>query len=328
MVYTNAAEIVRPKWDPNTLPSLAGNVAIVTGANTPEGVGYHVAHQLALRGAKVYVGARSLAKAQFGIQEMLKESTHLQVETLKPLALDLGNLKEVRTVAEKFVKEEERLDILVNNAGLLPGALELDEYGISTQIVVNHLAPMLLTLTLLPLLKRTAHKFKNNVDVRIVNVNSTAHVDAPSNGRFRNLVDFNAAFPNTEDGDVYTRYGHSKLANALFSVELQNRLTAENTPIVVTYPHPGGIATAGSAKFLGGKDNDTFRNSMSPCEGALTPLWCGASAEVRTQEEELKGRYILPFGGVKEGNPRVEDAELRKECWGGSEKLIETVLHA
>ncbi|KAH7385615.1 short-chain dehydrogenase [Pyrenochaeta sp. MPI-SDFR-AT-0127] len=328
MTYTNHAEIVRPKWDPSNLPSLVDKVAIVTGANTSEGVGYHIAHQLALKGAKVYIGARSLAKAQSGIEEIMKESPQLQAENLKPLAIDLGNLKEVKLVAEKFGKEEDRLDILVNNAGLLPGALEIDKNGVSTQIVVNHLAPMLLTLTLLPLLKQTALEAKASPDVRIVNVNSTAHVDAPSDGHFRNAADFNATFPTATNGDVYTRYGHSKLANALFSVELQRRLITDNVPIIVTYPHPGGIASAGAANFLGGKDNDVFKNSLSPYEGALTPLWCAAIPEVKIKEEQFRGRYILPFGGLKEGNTRVQDEGLRTECWEGSQKLIESVLNA
>lgn len=322
MSWTNHAEVVRPKWDPRTLPNLAGKVAIVTGANTSEGVGWHVAHQLALQGARVYISARSLSRAQSGIDEMIKESPSINAANLKPLVVDLSSLKEVKAAAEKFLKEEDRLDILVNNAGLLPGPLEFDDHGISTQVVVNHLAPMALTLGLLPLLKATALKTTENNDVRIVNVNSTSHVDAPLDSRYRDLTDLNATFADSENGELYTRYGYTKLANALFSVELQTRLSQDGIPILVTYPHPGGVASAGSAKFLGGKDNDVFRNSLSPYEGALTPLWCAASPEPRAAEEEWKGAYVLPFGGLKEGNPKVKDQELRTECWVTSEKII------
>lgn len=325
MTYTDHAEIVRPQWDLNTLPTLTGKVAIVTGANTSDGVGWHIAHQLALKGAKVYIGARSVPKAKTGITTMLQESPNLDQGNLQPLAIDLSDLEQVKDVAEQFAQTEKRLDILVNNAGLLPGAQQLDQNGVSTHMVVNHFAPMLLTLTLLPLLRATATNKQS--DVRIVNVNSTSHVDAPLSSHFRNLDDFNATFPSEGALETYKMYGHTKLAAALFSVELQERLSREDVPILVMYPHPGGIASAGAASFLGGRDNDTFRSSMTPFQGALTPLWCAVSPEVRHAETEWKGQFVMPFGGVKIGNPRVKDESLCKECWETSETIIKDILN-
>jgi NAD(P)-dependent dehydrogenase (short-subunit alcohol dehydrogenase family) len=82
------------------------------------GIGFHVAQQLAIKGAKVYVGARNAQKAQDAIVEMRNAPSTIREGNLLPLAMDLGNLSEVQKVAQAFVARETRLDILVNNAGL------------------------------------------------------------------------------------------------------------------------------------------------------------------------------------------------------------------
>jgi NAD(P)-dependent dehydrogenase (short-subunit alcohol dehydrogenase family) len=82
------------------------------------GIGFHIAQQLAINGAKVYVGARDGQKAQDAIVEMRKAYPAIREGNLVPLAMNLGNLKEVQHVAREFVAKENRLDILVNNAGL------------------------------------------------------------------------------------------------------------------------------------------------------------------------------------------------------------------
>lgn len=89
-----------------------------TACSSSDGIGYHIALQLALKGAKVYVGARDTQKAQAAIKEMQQDNTAILAGKLVPLAMDLGDLKQVRRVARGFVASEERLDILVNNAGL------------------------------------------------------------------------------------------------------------------------------------------------------------------------------------------------------------------
>jgi NAD(P)-dependent dehydrogenase (short-subunit alcohol dehydrogenase family) len=295
---TDHGEIVRKdKWNIQELPSLVGKTAIVTGANSPDGIGYNVAYQLFLKGAKVFIGARSLEKAASAIQLMMSSSPSSTSTLLKPLVMDLGDFKDVRRVALKFVAEEERLDILVNNAGLLAQskASDVDAYGVSPAFGTNHLGPFLFTTTLLPLLVKTA---KINPDVRVVTVSSTAHYDVPPTARFDSLAAFNESFrtpPKTPiDGPLaifgdalsaeglgdmqanYTHYGYSKLANVLFAKELQRRLDAFGIPILSLSVHPGGVATNGAAGFLGGRDNDLFRASMSPADGALTPLYAAA----------------------------------------------------
>jgi NAD(P)-dependent dehydrogenase (short-subunit alcohol dehydrogenase family) len=113
---------------------LTGKVALVTGAkyfhilkllvqkliasSSSDGIGYHTAHQMALKGAKVYIGARNETKALEAIEEMKRESPSIAADQLHPFAADFGDLRAVKYAAQKFIENESRLDILVNNAGL------------------------------------------------------------------------------------------------------------------------------------------------------------------------------------------------------------------
>lgn len=81
-------------------------------------IGYHIAHQLAIKGAKVYVGARDHAKATNAINEMKASATSGKALDLAPFAVDLGELKQIVNVAKEFSASETRLDILVNNAAM------------------------------------------------------------------------------------------------------------------------------------------------------------------------------------------------------------------
>ena len=95
-------------------------------------MGYNVAQQLALKGAKVYVSARSLEKANSAIKQMKEGYLSLaHGDLLHPLAIELGDLQNINAVAAKFAAEEGRLDILVNNAALLARPLDLDRNGSS-----------------------------------------------------------------------------------------------------------------------------------------------------------------------------------------------------
>jgi NAD(P)-dependent dehydrogenase (short-subunit alcohol dehydrogenase family) len=86
--------------------------------SSSDGIGYHTAHQMALKGAKVYIGARNETKAIEAIKEMKRESPNIEVDQLHPFVADMGDLKAVKEAARKFMATEGRLDILVNNAAL------------------------------------------------------------------------------------------------------------------------------------------------------------------------------------------------------------------
>lgn len=130
---------MQQKWPlSKDIPNLTGKVALVTGAKydpsivsssrlvpAPDnfcssalGMGFHTAYQLASAGAKVYIGSRSISKADAAIKEMRASNVGIQAQNLVPFVADLGDLKAVRQAAEEVVKAESRLDILVNNAAL------------------------------------------------------------------------------------------------------------------------------------------------------------------------------------------------------------------
>ncbi|KAF4334106.1 light induced alcohol dehydrogenase Bli-4 [Fusarium beomiforme] len=317
-------EIVRPKYSLDEIPSLLGKVALVTGANTPDGVGYHIAHQLALKGAKVYVGARNLQKANESIKAMLAQSRQLKLESLLPFAVDMGNFKQVQYEARKVVAEEPRLDILVNNAAVLARPLDKDANGISVSFGINHIGPFLLTRELLPLLNKTQAEHPG---VRIVNVASTAHYDVPSGAKFGSVEDFNITYGSEDEPSAnYLRYGYSKLASILHIKELQRRFDQAGIDILALSVHPGGVATNGAAGFLGGRENERFRSGLSPFEGAITPLFAAAHPEPAQQRDQYAGAFIMPFGGLKETTDDANNVELAKQLWSTSEKVVSGVL--
>ncbi|KAH7114204.1 NAD-P-binding protein [Dendryphion nanum] len=333
---TDHYERARPhQWALDELPSLTGKIALVTGANSPDSIGWHIAYNLALKGAKVYVGARSTEKAQSAIQAMVALSPDaLPAGTLRPFVADLGNFRQVKEAAKEFISMENRLDILVNNAGILPRKLEFDSYGINISFSTNHLGPFLLTTTLLPLIIKTSSV---NPDVRIVNVASTAALDAPESVAYTSVDEINADF-GSEDEPLanYTRYGMTKLANVLFTSELQRRLSS--IPITSSDPaaatilamslHPGGVATTGAIEYQGGPDSFVKGDSVTPFEGAITPLFAAAHPEPRENEKTFRGKFLLPWGGVKEVEKwNGDEAEKKaRELWALSEKILEDIF--
>ncbi|TRX96340.1 hypothetical protein FHL15_002612 [Xylaria flabelliformis] len=346
--YSRAQE----KWAYEELPSLTGKVAIVTGANSRDGVGYHTAYRLALAGARVYVGARSQQKADGAIKNMLEDSPSLDAALLKPLVMDLSNFHEVQQVARRFLKDEDRLDILVNNAALLPGPVAFDSNGLSLSFATNYLGPFLFTTELVPLLKATAKQDPKN-DVRVVIVGSTAHYDVPAGAKFNTLDDFNSLFAKPEDPiSYYLHYGYTKrehrsylhmnatpvrsncfsqltvfkVATILFAKELQRKFDVEGVPILVMNPNPGGVASDGSARYLGGRDSDIFREALTPAEGALTILFTAAHPEPVLDRAKYAGAFVLPFGGWKEASQQAQDPALAAQLWEGSEALLKTLL--
>jgi NAD(P)-dependent dehydrogenase (short-subunit alcohol dehydrogenase family) len=214
------------------MPSLNGKLAIVTGAksvkpsgidgeksikltqytspSSRDGIGYHVAYQLVLKGARVYVGARSQEKANTAIKNMLEDNQSIDAALLKPLIMDLCDFQSVQRAARGILESEERLDILVNNAAVLPGPVSFEANGISVSFATNHLGPFLFTTELMPLLTATAKLGPEN-DVRVVNVGSTAHYDAPASARFGSLNDFNNLFGSPDNPmTAYWHYGYTK----------------------------------------------------------------------------------------------------------------------
>lgn len=238
-------------WTFADIPSQSGRIAVVTGANT--GIGFETARMLALKGAQVVMACRNLEKGRGAIGRILAEKPAGSV-IVEPL--DLSDLESVAAFAGAFSAKHERLDLLINNAGVMLPPLTRTKQGFELQFGTNHLGHFALTARLLPLLERTP-------GARVVVVSSTAQ----NTGRIA-LADLN--WERRRYG-AWAAYGQSKLANMMFALELQRRLGAMGSKVVVTAAHPGWTATdlqrqSAFMQFF----NPFF--AMKPAAGALPTL--------------------------------------------------------
>ena len=311
------------------IPSLAGKVLVITGANG--GLGYQsLIHLAKHRPSVIYLCARSRAKydaAMRGITAAVPDASTF----VKYLELDLSSLASVAAAADTFNADNARLDILMNNAGVmaLPPALTTDGYEI--QFGTNHVGHALLTKRLLPVLQKTAAE--PGADVRIVNLTSEGHKFAPNpTGFIPETCTTDMASYNT-----FTRYGQSKLANILFTNELVRRYPA----ITCVSIHPGGVATSLSVPF---REAHPWLNmalmpiwklvATQPAVGAYNQTWaCVAPVEGKAGTgKEAGGRgglkavkqgvYYVPV--TKEGGPTkfARDAELGRQLWDWTEQEL------
>ena len=187
------------------------------------GIGRETALQLSLRGAKIYIACRDLNKANQAIDDIKKANPEANITAL---ALDLSSFKSVREFAEELKKRESLIDILINNAGVMMFEESKTGDGFETDIQVNYLSQFLLTLLLLPLLKKS-------VKARVVSVSSAVHLVGKLN-----LDNIN----NTGNFVPFTTYGSSKLSQILFTREMAKRL-GKNSNVHFYVLHPGVITT-------------------------------------------------------------------------------------
>jgi len=280
------------------VPTLEGQVFLVTGANT--GIGLETSRVLAERGARVLLGCRSADKAQEAIESIRETAPDAELEHV---ALDLGDLESIRSAAER-VNGETRLDGLINNAGIMMPPLERTAQGFESQFGVNHLGPFALTALLLPVLTTTK-------DARVVNTSSVAHRGGD--------IDF--ADINAERGyNRARRYGQSKLANLLFSMELQRRLDASDTSVISVACHPGIADTELSRhmpkvlKLTAPLVSKFFNTSL---QGAWPTLMAATSDEVDGGDyfgPIKRGETAGPAGKAR-ASRRAQDSELAARLW-------------
>jgi len=281
---------------PKPLSRLDGKVAVITGAS--DGIGVETARYLADLGATLVLPVRNMEKAT-AVRDDIARTTGSDRVELMPM--DLASLASVRAFAAALREKHPVVDLLVLNAGLSPTKRSLTADGFETTMGVNHLGHFALTLELLPALKAAPK-------ARIVVLSSKLH----TSGRipFDDLNYEKGFTGNLMRGP----YPDSKLANALFAVELAERL--EGTQVTVNFVHPGVVST-GLARDM----NAFFRWAartflITPEKGSRTSVYVAASPEL----EGVTGKY---FDDCREAKPsaQVHDAALRKRLWDVSESL-------
>ncbi len=289
------------KWTESNIPDQSGRVAIVTGANT--GLGFETARVLAQRGASVVLAVRDVEKGKQAAARMAGDVT--------VQALDLTSLDSVRAAAADLRAAHQRIDLLINNAGVMYTPKQRTRDGFDMQFGTNHLGHFAFTGLLLDRLLPVTGS-------RVVTVSSVGH-------RIQAAIHFDDLHWERSYSRV-AAYGQSKLANLMFTYELQRRLAAHGTTAAVA-AHPGMSNT------------ELARNSPAAVRLPLTWLApvvtqtasMGALPTLRaaTDPAVLGGQYYGP-GGVGEvrGHPRLVtsseesyDAAVQQRLWAVSEDL-------
>ncbi|KAI0052751.1 NAD(P)-binding protein [Auriscalpium vulgare] len=305
------------------LLDLHGRVAIVTGATS--GIGLFIVLHLVRRGAKVYMVGQSEQQTTEGLQHLKEQDLGPSAGDMVPMHMEFTDPSTVNEAAEQFLKRETRLDILVNNAGKIPSPYQQTEDGVSHSILINHISPFLLTKRLLPLLQQTAHE--PDSDVRIVNVSSLAHREA-CNPRYDSLEAMNSNFEDTKAPDAIL-YGYTKLANILWTKELQRRFDRESIPITAISLHPGSITTEGTMNqfkrilFLGPLIAWAFSEVlMTAYWGGFTPAYAAAAREIADDRSKYKGQYLVPYGVIEKPSKDALRDDLAGQLWETTEQIL------
>ena len=277
---------------------LSGRTALVTGVTS--GIGFETMRVLALRGAHVLGTGRTLERAGAACAQVAGRAT--------PLALELTDFQSVTACARAVQQLDVPIDILVCNAGVMALPALEQVYGLEKQFVTNHLGHFLLTRLLMP--QVTARP-----DARVVVVSSSALKWADDTGiEWDNLS-------GERDYSANRAYGQSKLANALFSLELARRLAESGSSATSNSMNPGAVLTElqrhapAWAVKLGNLVGPAFMKS--PAEGASTVCYLAAHPLVAG----ISGRYFIDSNPVALGG-NSEDREMARRLWEVSEELV------
>ena len=292
------------KWNTSDIPDQTGRTAIVTGANT--GLGYETAAALAAKGAHVVLAVRNLEKGNDAVRRIEAATPGADVELQR---LDLSSLASVREAAEELRSKNERIDLLINNAGVMyPSPRQTTADGFELQFGTNHLGHFALTGLLL----------ENLLPVdgsRIVTVASNAH-------KQRGEIHFDD-LQWERSYDRVAAYGQSKLANLMFTYELQRRLAAKGAPTIAVAAHPGLSSTDLMRHLPAPLRPFIPLVAQSPARGALPTLMAATVPGVRG------GQYYGPDGlGEWRGDPKLvqsnrksHDEAVQDRLWTVSEEL-------
>jgi NAD(P)-dependent dehydrogenase (short-subunit alcohol dehydrogenase family) len=290
------------KWTSDDVPGQQGRLAVVTGANT--GLGFETARVLAARGASVVLAVRDIEKGKRAAARIAGAAPGANV-MVQPL--DLTCLDFVRAAAGELRARHPRIDLLVNNAGVMFPPRQATRDGFELQFGTNHLGPFALTGLLLEQMLPVPGS-------RVVTVSSLAH-------RLRARINFG----DLQGERSYSRvaaYSQSKLANLMFTYELQRRLSGAGTTIAVA-AHPGLAGTELSRYTPAIVAFSYALVSQQAAMGALPVL------RAATDPGVLGGQYYGPRGlfGAR-GYPTLarssgqsHDTALQRRLWAVSEEL-------
>jgi NAD(P)-dependent dehydrogenase (short-subunit alcohol dehydrogenase family) len=282
-------------WSTTDIPGLTGRSVIVTGANS--GIGRAAARALAGAGARVVLAVRDTDKGQAAAATMPGRT--------EVRRLDLANLASVREFAAAWQGD---LDLLINNAGVMVPPFTRTADGFELQFGTNHLGHFALTNLLL-----------ERITGRVVTVSSTAH-------RFGD-IDFDDLNWERKPYKAWRAYGQSKLANLLFTAELQRRLTAAGSRVQATAAHPGYAAT--NLQFKSGRRVVDIVSAVGNRliaqdeDGGALPTLFAAVADIPGDSFAGPGGFMEQRGAPKlvGRTDAAKDTDVARRLWDVSEEL-------
>ena len=275
---------MKQDWTSADIPDLSRKIIVITGSNS--GIGFQTALEFARKNAFVWLACRNEEKANVALARIREQVPNAKV---KYAHLDLADLSTIKPLVDLVKKDSGRIDILINNAGFFPDEKRLEtKDGFENTMGANHLGHFALTAAMLSLLKKSDFP-------RVVNVASDAH----KSGKL-NFDDFDMI----KSYSALTAYSNSKLANLLFSFELQKRADEAGWKLIVTSAHPGFAMTG-----LTGGDRTTMVKkffgflaqvfAQSDVQGAWPTEYAAISDDV------VPNGYYGPNGRFEmSGNPK------------------------
>lgn len=306
----NMCRMKQQRWTADQIPDQSRRVFVVTGANS--GLGLATTRTLARQGGHVILAVRDEEKGRRAAAEITAAQPDASLEVRR---VDLSDLDSVRGFADQLHADRSHIDVLINNAGVMAPPRTLSRQGHELQFACNHLGHFALTGLLLDLLVAGS-------DPRVVTVSSINH----RQGRI-NFEDLSGERGYKPMG----HYNQSKLANAVFGLELHRRLTASHSPVRSVLAHPGYTATnlqMGTPiglwrVVLGRIGNPLF--AQRPADGALPQLYAATEPGVES------GQFIGPDGLAElrgaptrvRPAPVASDAETGRRLWEVSEQLTD-----
>lgn len=296
------------------IPDQSGRTAVITGANT--GLGFETARMLAEHGATVVLACRDLGKAAAAAARIRTAAPGAEVRVQH---LDLDSLASIHAAAEQLRAEHARIDLLINNAGGMRTRYAVTEDGFESTFATNHLGPFAFTGLLLDRLTTTPGS-------RIVTVSSIGHR--------RGDIHFDDLQAEREYR-YSTAYFQSKLANLMFTYELQRRLAAAGAQTIAVAAHPGNAQT----EF--GRELPRIAQLLLHPGARVITWWLlqsaamGALASVRAavDPEARGGDYFGPPGRLQftgypakvESTAKSHDRAAQLRLWAESERLTKVI---
>ena len=305
----------KEKWTTSDIPDLTGKTIIVTGGNS--GLGFESVKAFAQKGAKVVLASRSAEKGEKAKADILNEKPKGSVEVE---LLDMADLESIKKFSERIHQKYSQIDVLLNNAGIMTTPFFKTKDGFEGQVGTNHLGHFALTGLLLDLIQKTPNS-------RVVNVSSAAHKQGK--------MDFdNFLFENGKGYTPIKAYGRSKLANLLFTFELQRFFETNKIDSISVAAHPG-VSQTNLARHL--EDKLLFKILYPVFKIMTQNAGMGALPQIRASvDPDIKGGdYYGPSGfnemkghPVKvQSNDRSHNAEDARQLWEVSEKLTDVHFH-